>query len=127
MRQPKLKSLKKTIQKILVGLKKFEKEKEFLSQNISLNKLAKKLKTNPKYLSYLINSTMKKNFPTYLNDLRIDYLVVELQINKELKKYTIEAIGENIGYKNSVSFSSAFKNKTGLTPSYFIEQIKKDF
>lgn len=44
-----------TVREILSGLDSFEKNKEFISNKNTLISLAKKLSTNPNYLSKVIN------------------------------------------------------------------------
>ncbi|WP_299432039.1 AraC family transcriptional regulator [uncultured Aquimarina sp.] len=113
------------VKSILLGLDNFEEKKEFLDKNLVMKDLAKKLKTNSSYLSKVINSYKNKNFAAYLNELRINHAIQELQNNKELQIYTIEGIAERMGYNNGESFSLAFRKITGLYPSYFIKQLKK--
>ncbi len=115
----------KTVNIILEGLEKFEKEKLFLKQNITLKDLAKKLKTNSSYLSKVVNKYKNKKFTTYVNELRIQYAIKELTNNAELRLYTIEAIAESMGFNNAESFALAFRKITGLYPSYFIKQLNK--
>ncbi len=114
------------IQNILVGLEKFEKELEFLNNDLKSDKLAKSLKTNSKYLSVVLNRYKKTSYSNYIKDLRIDYAIKELQTNLSLRnKYTIDAISKEVGFNNAESFSLAFKKKTGLNPSYFIKKLNQ--
>ncbi len=113
----------KIVERIMLKLEQFEKKEYFLHHNISLYKLAKEFKTNPTYISKVINTYKKKNFNTYINDLRIEYTIYQLQKDKKLRNYTIKAIAFEMGFKNVDSFSSAFRKKTGLYPSHFIKQL----
>ncbi len=115
----------KVVKKIVLKLEQFEKREYFLHHNMSLHKLAKKCKTNPTYISKVINTYKNKNFNTYINDLRIAYTVCRLQQDKKLRNYTIKAIASEVGFKNADSFSSAFRKKTGLYPSHFIKQLNR--
>ncbi len=45
--------------------------------------------------------------------------------NEDIKKYTIESLGKEVGFKSKTSFYSAFKLYTGLTPSYYIKAANK--
>ncbi|AXT57438.1 AraC family transcriptional regulator [Aquimarina sp. AD1] len=121
----KLKISKEIITQIIDGLHIFESEKKFLNSKYSLSILAKELKTNSSYLSKIINFTKNKNFSNYINDLRVDYAINELNSNTQFKLYSIKAISEEVGFKNTESFSKAFHKKTGLYPSYFIKQLNK--
>jgi len=114
------------IDDLLRKLEKFERNKDYLNSNISLMALAKKFNTNSSYLSRVLNSSKSINFSQYLNDLRIDYAVNQMKNDAVFRKYTIEAIATECGYNNSASFSRSFYKRTGLHPSYFINEIIKD-
>jgi AraC-like DNA-binding protein len=110
---------------ILKQIVVFENKKHFLKPNITIGDLATKFDTNSKYLSILINAKKEKSFSNYINDLRIDFAVSELKINKEMRKYTIAAIAEEVGFNTSESFSKAFFKRTGIKPSYFMKELKE--
>lgn len=112
--------------KLLNQLSTFEEDKGFLENGITLNSLAKKLETNSSYLSKVINQVLNKNFSNYINDLRIEYAVVELQQNTQLRVYSVNGMAEEFGYNTAESFSKAFKRKTGIYPSYFIKKLKEE-
>lgn len=103
----------------------FEMNNEFLDKNITLESLSKVFNTNRDYLSKIINETKGKNFSQYLNDLRINYIIEELKSNPKIRKHTISAIAEDIGYNNSESFTNAFKKITGTLPSYYIKALNE--
>jgi len=104
-------------------LELFETNKDFLHKNITIDGLAKKIGTNRDYLSKAVNEIKGKNFSQYLNELRINYIVRELKSNDKLRKYTILAIANDIGFNNSESFSNAFKKITGTLPSFYIKLL----
>ena len=115
--------VEETANNILKQLVAFEKKKQFLKPNITLNNIAQDFGTNPKYLSTIINTKKEKTFVRYINDLRIDYIVSELKSNEGMRKYTIKAIAEEAGFNNAEAFSTAFFKRTGIKPSYFIKKI----
>lgn len=94
--------------------------------SINLNSLAKNMGTNSNYLSKIINFHKGDNFSTYLSDLRIEYTIEALQKQSKLREYTIKTIAHEVGFGNTESFTKAFYKKTGLYPSYFIKQLKKN-
>ena len=112
------------IEDILKQLDLFEVENNFLSRDVSLNEIAKNFETNSTYLSKVINLKKDKNFSQYINDLRIDFAVKELEANKKFRRYTIKAIANECGFKSSESFSKAFYKKFGIYPSYFVKQLE---
>lgn len=121
---PPLSVLKaKHIEKIAIGLEKFEKEELFIKTDVSLKSLAKQIGTNSSYLSKYVNSVKSDNFSTYVNDLRIQYVLHELYASKKLNSYTIQAIANEIGFTTAKSFSTHFKRVTGLSVSYFLKQL----
>jgi len=112
------------IKDILKQLNIFESENKFLSKDVSLNEIAKSFETNSTYLSKVINLKKDKNFSQYINDLRIDFAIKELESNKKFRRYTIKAIANECGFKSSESFSKAFYKKHGIYPSYFVKQLE---
>ena len=112
---------------LIKKLTAFEEDEGFLDVNISSSILAKKMKTNQKYLSKVINHNKGKNFSQYLKSLRIEYSLKWIQENpKKCKQLTIEGIANNVGFKNAESFSLAFSEKTGLKPSYFLKRLENN-
>ncbi|MEP0265474.1 helix-turn-helix domain-containing protein [Dokdonia sp.] len=109
---------------ILEKLVAFETKNEFLKNNITVTSLAKKLGTNTKYLSKIINTYKEKSFIHYINDLRINYMMRELKTNPTLQRYTILSIGQEAGFNSAKSFSDAFKKTTGISPSYYIKNLQ---
>ena len=113
------------IENILRQLDVFEAQNNFLSKDVSLNEIAKKFETNSTYLSKVINLKKDKNFSQYINDLRIDFAIKELETNTRFRSYTIKAIAGDCGFKSSESFSKSFYKKYGIYPSYFIKQLEQ--
>lgn len=110
---------------ILNKLKDLEEKKYYLNQNFTQQQVAKKIKTNTTYLSYVVNKHYGKSFGGYYNELRINYIINEIINNSKFREYTTQAIAESAGFKNADSFTTSFKKKTGLTPFQFINEIKK--
>lgn len=110
---------------ILDSLKKFENEKAFVNQGVTLQSLAKKINTNTNYLSKIINSYKKSNFSNYLNELRVNHAVFEMKNNPIYRKYTIKAISKEVGFSNAESFSRAFQKIKGIKPSYFLRELER--
>jgi YesN/AraC family two-component response regulator len=65
------------------------------------------------------------SFSNYLSNLRIVYCIAELRENSTLRNYINKALAQEIGFRNSESFSKAFKKETGLNPSYYIKALNK--
>ncbi len=114
------------VNSVLEGLQKFEDKQGYLSANITTGELAKKLQTNSKYLSKIINTYKQKSFSVYINELRIDYVIEKLKRESKFRLYTIKAISREIGFNTTEAFSKSFYKKTGIYPSYFIKQLEKE-
>ncbi len=118
--------LKETEEQILNKLKKFETSKRFLSKDISLAILAGQFDTNTKYLSEIINSHYEINFNTYINRLRINYIIEKLKSDPNFIKYRISYLAENCGFASHSSFATVFKSVTGISPVKFIDFLKSE-
>lgn len=114
------------LKQLSIMLKEFENGKRFLDKTINLDVLSKELNTNRAYLSKSVNNLKGLNFPQYLNQLRIKYIIEELKKNKSLQKLTIVALADEAGYNNVESFTNAFKKITGTLPSYFIKALQEN-
>lgn len=115
-----------TINQILIKLDKFEKSERFLKKDMNLSYLASSFDTNANYLSTIINQHKGKNFNNYLNGLRIHYLIKVLYKEPIFRQYKITYLSEYCGFASRDVFGVAFKKETGMTPSYFIDQLKID-
>jgi len=115
----------KTENMILSKLEIFEKSKEVTDHNLSLAVLAKRLDTNSKYLSEIINKNKQKNFSNYINELRVRYIIDRLEQNPEYLQYKTSYLAEQAGFASRTTFTTIFKNVTGTSPSQFIEELKK--
>lgn len=112
---------------ILTKLEKLEKENFFLDPNCNLHQLSEQLKTNPKYLSQVINQEKKSNFNNYINELRINYLLPKLLKDIEFRNSKLSYISFSLGYNNLNTFNAAFKKRLGILPSNFINELNNAF
>jgi AraC-like DNA-binding protein len=113
------------ISKLKTGLTKLEEKEAYLKPNFKLDFVAKKLNTNTAYLSQYFNRVMLKSFSEYTQELRINHVLQKLNENPQYRNYTVQAIAEDVGYKDATSFVRVFKKQTGLSPNYYIEELKK--
>jgi AraC-like DNA-binding protein len=117
---------KETEQRLLNGLAKVEEENTYLGKEMTLPFLASILKTNTKYLSAVINKHKEKDFNGYVNDWRINYIVDKLRHDTNYQQYKIAHLAEECGFSTHSKFTAAFKNTTGVSPSVFIDNLKRD-
>ncbi|MCD9856269.1 helix-turn-helix domain-containing protein [Epilithonimonas sp. JDS] len=111
---------------ILKKLKRFEESESFRDQNMSLSVLSSRLNTNTNYLSRVINNHYGKNFNNYINDLRIDYIIKKIRQDPKYRKYKISALAADCGFASHSSFTTKFKEITGLPPSQFMDFSAKE-
>lgn len=111
---------------LLEKLRIFEESKEFTKRGLSLNKLARKLKTNSYYLSMVINDFKGCNFSYYLSTLRIEYITNLLNTDRKFLSYTIEALANECGMASRQNFSDLFFEINGVRPRDFINKIKRE-
>ena len=100
-----------------------ENNKPFKDSNFNAQTLAKALNSNVNYISKAIHAGGCGNFNTLINNLRINYVKTKLD-DGTLKKYTIDYIYTEAGYKYRSTFNTAFKSVTGMTPSDYVSQKK---
>jgi len=96
----------------------------FLQPDLTVHKLAKQLDSNTTYVSKTINDGFGKNFSSLINEYRIKTALQNFE-EGQYEKYTIESLGNQAGFKSRPAFINAFKKYTGVTPSFYIKQLKK--
>lgn len=110
---------------LLEKLTVFENDKGFIENTISIQKLALELNTNTKYLSKVINEQKGKTFVQYINELRVNEAVLQLQTQSVLQNYTIASLASEFGFNSAEAFSAAFYKKYKIKPSFFIKELSK--
>lgn len=137
--KPTIKNAQKSIilpeeteQAILQKLKRFEKSQKFLKKDMSLAFLAGQFETNTNYLSVVINKNYNDNFNTFINKLRINYIIEKLKNDSNYMNYKISFLAEECGFSSHSNFATVFKSIIGISPATFInllntekEEIKK--
>lgn len=116
----------KTEKELLLKLNLFELSGKYTKKNISLKTLSQQLETNPRYLSEVINKHKNTNFNTYINELRIDYIIKKLKEDSDYRKYKVSYLAEESGFSSHSLFTTVFKNKLGVAPIDYIQKLEKD-
>lgn len=111
--------------KIINDLKEFERGRKFTDKQISLPMLAGMLNTNTKYLSHVLNTYLNKDFNSYINELRIKYIIEKIETNEKFKNYKLSVLAEECGFSSHSKFSAVFKAVTGFSPSTFLVYLKE--
>jgi AraC-like DNA-binding protein len=104
------------LQQLLVLM---QHEKCYLNPDINLSLLAEKMNLSRHLTSQLINEQLGVSFFEYIKMLRIEEAKQILADNKQSHK--IIDVAFMVGFNNKVSFYTAFKEKTGMTPSEFVK------
>lgn len=105
------------------GTKIIEKAKKYIQDNykkeITLKDVANYVYLNSNYFSELFKNEVGENFIEYLIETRIN---ISKQLLKE-NKFKIYEVAEEVGYKESVSFSRAFKKVVGVSPKEYLQLL----
>ncbi|WP_109300967.1 AraC family transcriptional regulator [Aquimarina sp. AU474] len=103
-------------------LKTLFQEKEIhCNPGLKLSDVASLLNIKPHELSQYFNDNLGISFSNYVNTYRIASAENMLQSNDKL---TLEAIGNECGFKSNSSFYTAFKKIKGITPAQFKKSLK---
>ena len=98
--------------------------KVYLNPHITITELAEDIGTNRTYLSKAIAKKYSTNFINYINELRIKEAVRLIHAGEHLN-LNMDGIAEKAGFNNRVSFSKAFSRFTGVSPSFFIKNLRE--
>ena len=124
---PKLPTiLKESENQILADLEKFEAGKKFTHKDMSLGMLAAQLNTNTKYLSEVINRQKQKNFNSYINELRINYITEKIKSDSGYLNYKVSYLAEECGFSSHSTFTTVFKSIVGVSPIMFVEFVRDE-
>lgn len=93
-------------------------QKFYLRDDASLSVLAVELGVTTHHLSQVLNETLKISFQDLLAKYRIRE-ACKLLRDEEHQDQKIEIIAAEVGYNSKSAFNTAFKRRTGLTPSEF--------
>ncbi|KAA3598011.1 MAG: AraC family transcriptional regulator [Calditrichaeota bacterium] len=98
--------------------KLIETEKPYLENDLTLVKLAKKLKISTHHLSQILNERRNQNFYDFVNSLRIEE-AKRLILDPKSENLNFSDIGYESGFNSVSAFNTAFKKFTNRTPSEF--------
>lgn len=100
---------------------------EIYSTDFSLSRLAELSGEAEDRLSQAINQVPGRTFYSILNKYRVMEACRRMSDKKQSDNFTIEAIGQSVGFKNRSHFVTTFKRITGLTPSAYLKQTASPF
>lgn len=101
-------------------LEKFENEKLYLSQDLTLRQLSCLLNIRHQTLSRIINEHFNMNFPEFLNSYRIKYCCDLMKLEK-YRNEKIAALAYQSGFNSISAFNAAFRKFTNHSPKEYRE------
>ena len=115
------------LDEIAKGLADLELQEFYLQPNISIRTLSDRLDTNVKYVSTYLNQHLGHSYATYINGLRIQWLMDKI-INDPgfTKKYTLDAMAQQCGFTSNKALNEACKRLIGKTSSQLIRNLNND-
>jgi AraC-like DNA-binding protein/ketosteroid isomerase-like protein len=93
-----------------------EQHNVYLEEDVTLANLASRMNVSTNHLSQVINSEFKLNFFDFMNSYRVEAAKALMQ-NPKHKEDSIVTIAEASGFQSTSAFYTAFKKRTGMTPS----------
>lgn len=104
-------------------IKLMEQDKWYKNPFLSRHDLATELNISEGYLSQTVNQELGRSIIQLLNEYRLAESKELLQ-NESFRKYSIEAIGLESGFKSKSVFYDVFKSSTGMSPGEFRKRHK---
>lgn len=99
-------------------------KKLFLLYEFTIIDLARRLYTNKMYLSRTINTFSGRGYRSFINFFRIKYSIELFRANMGLK---VHALAELAGFHSQVTYTTAFKMETGMTPGEYFGRLIEGF
>jgi len=98
-----------------------EEKKPYLNHRFTIHDLGRDIEIPVYQLSPVINQHFGSNFSSWINKYRISYFI-ELCNGENKKELTFDALSNESGFSNRVTFIKAFKKEKGTTPGIFMKE-----
>ena len=98
-------------------------EEHHQDSSLKLEDIAKVIGVGKHQISQVLNAHHNINFSGYIRRFRVEKVK---QLIHTQDKYTLQAIGEECGFKAKSSFYTAFKKETGMTPLQFKKEVERE-
>lgn len=99
-----------------------ETSDEIFSPDFSLPRLAELVGDTRNNVSEAINLRYQGNFNALVNEYRVKEACRRINDRTQWSDYTLEAIGQSVGFKSRSTFWTTFKEIVGLTPGAYQRQ-----
>ena len=96
-----------------------ETSDEIFSPDFSLPRLAELVGDTRNNVSEAINLRYQGNFNALVNEYRVKEACRRINDRTQWSDYTLEAIGQSVGFKSRSTFWTTFKEIVGLTPGAY--------
>ena len=113
-------SSQEQMEKIEAALGKWCDDRMYKDCNVTIYSLAANLGCKKNELTEYFNLSQHTNFRTWLSDIRFNEAV---RMMKERPEFSNDAISTECGFSSHTQIYRIFKQKTGLSPSQWREQM----
>ncbi|MDE6559937.1 MAG: helix-turn-helix domain-containing protein [Muribaculaceae bacterium] len=103
-------------------IEKLMNEGLYRDSSLSLDKAAGLLSTNRTYLSQVVNEHYGKSFSSYVSEYRLNE-AVELLSDPD-NTDPLKTVGAKVGFTSPSNFYTLFRQRVGVSPSVFRENVK---
>ena len=101
-----------------------EYSQDIYDENFSEPRLAELLGAKYNYVSQAINQQKDWTFSSLVTHYRIREACRRMNDTANYGNFTVEGIGQSVGYSSRSHFVKLFKRQTGLTPSDYMKQCR---
>lgn len=112
---------KRVFDKVMDAIKNSE---EIYEEDFNTGRLAALVKEKPSVVSAAIMASTGETTTQFLARIRIREACRRINDLANYGGYTIEAIGQSVGYRSRSHFGSVFKKTVGMTPSEYSAKIR---
>ncbi|MDD5994646.1 MAG: AraC family transcriptional regulator [Clostridiales bacterium] len=113
-------NVSREVYKIVTNILEYVEE-NFSDSSLNISSIAEFLEKNPKYISRVFREATGEGILDYVNKVRISKA-------KELiatRKYSLEEVGDIVGYTSNQTFRRAFSKIVGMTPGKYRDTLEK--
>ena len=96
--------------------------REHYADSLMLEDLTQRFNYSMAYLSHIFHKKRGKTLSEYITEVRMEK-ANELLVDTS---WSIQEIGERVGYRNSNYFSRKYKKRFGITPTEYAQEKRKE-